>query len=298
MNAEIIEEINVKIASYLDQKNSNNLHEVDNKLQLLQYQIENLRYKFKIIEDVNRTRKLKEFQEYEQKFSHRNAFSVQHLVLPLLMYLFNNHKSKKPAYETSVDFMKTSNEYLHPGDFHKTKTGGIRFITNTRFAAEELRKYGLIRSDDKTYYKIWELSLFGIIVASNIYIDGLRDIDESILKNTNKVSIKNLNSNILKYYITKAKSIESIIKLFEYVDTEKDLLFNFVKVNEKKFIEFQKLVIRLFNESKNKKIRKMFFDFVHISAEDKELSNLTDLIILKKEIEINLEGYYKILNEL
>jgi hypothetical protein len=48
----------------------------------------------------------------------------------------------------------------------KTKTGVIRCYTNTRFAANKLRDYGLLKFTQKEAFKVWTLSLPGVLVAA------------------------------------------------------------------------------------------------------------------------------------
>ena len=298
MDAELVNKINENVTNYLKEKDGDSLIGIDEQLHLLQFQIQKLRYKLRIIEDNNRSSKTKEMLEFEKSFSHTNAFSAQHLVLPLLMYLFNNHRSRKPAYESSVGFMHASKESLRPGDFHKSKTGALRFITNTRFASEELRKIGLIRSDGKTFYKVWELSFFGVIVAGLIYRDGLQSIVDSALKIDTDKSIAKFNRDVLTMYLSKAENIESIIELFEFVNEEQELFLELIKSNKDKFFEYQKNILQYYKERKTGDSKnKVLFDFLHMSNKDKELSKLADAIKIRKQIELNLQAVYHILKK-
>jgi len=99
------------------------------------------------------------------------AFNTQALTIPLLMHLFYNHKNQLTAIDTATNLMKELWDQLRGGDYQKTKTGQTRFIVNTRFASHTLRKFGLLRSDDKRFYKKWELSLYGVLIAAAIYKD-------------------------------------------------------------------------------------------------------------------------------
>jgi hypothetical protein len=58
-------------------------------------------------------------------------------------------------------------------DFEKTKTGATRCFTNTRFAANTLRDYGLLKFTKEELYKTWMLSPIGIIVALKLLKDGV-----------------------------------------------------------------------------------------------------------------------------
>lgn len=298
MDVNLVKEINELTLNAVKNNSSTNNIIVQSKLVELEYQINLIKFKLKIIDDPSTKLIDKENSEYALMFSHQNSFSVQHLVLPLLMFLFSSHKVRKPAYETSVNFMKASKEFLRPGDFHKTKTGSVRFITNTRFAADELRKYGLIRSDSKTYYKIWELSVFGIIVAGMMYRDEFKTIVEYTLMKDGEMAIKDFNFQSLNHYTLEAKNIESMMGLFEYVNEEKDILFELIRTNEKRFLEFKCLLEHLYKENLSGKSKlKALFDFVHLSNADKELSKLADAIIIRKNIEVNLDKAYEILNK-
>jgi hypothetical protein len=297
MDINLVKQINELTLNAIKNNSSTNNIIVQSRLVELEYQINLIKFKLKIIDDPSTKLIETENSDYALMFSHQNAFSAQHLVIPLLMYLFNNHRKRKPAYETSVEFMRSSKDFLRPGDFHKTKTGSIRFITNARFAAEELRKYGLIRSDYKTYYKIWELSVFGIIVAGMIYRDEFKQIVNDALKQNNQITAKEFNRDVVNFYISKAENIEGMKDLFDYVTEEQELILESVKLSEKRFKEFQQLIKDLYKENSFANSRlKVLFDFVHSSNEDKELSKLADLIILRKNIEVNLRVVYDILN--
>jgi hypothetical protein len=173
MNSDVIDLINRMCEDYIkgESKDKKLLEMIGNKLQIMDYQAQFLKYKLLFVPDPDNKIYDSELKEYEDRFSHKNALTVYHLVIPLLLYLFENHKMKLPAYECSIGLMEASKVFLREGDFAKHKTGGIRFITNTRFASNELRKFGLLRSDKQCYHKIWELSLFGLAVAAGIYKD-------------------------------------------------------------------------------------------------------------------------------
>src|SRR5205823_5429 len=59
-------------------------------------------------------------------------------------------------------------QQLTPIDFKKTKTGVTRCFTNTRFAANALRDYGLLKFTRREAFKTWELSLAGFLVAADV----------------------------------------------------------------------------------------------------------------------------------
>ena len=114
---------------------------------------------------------------------------------------------------------------LHEGDFAKLMTGSQRFVTNTRFAADILRRYGLLRSDKKSFYKIWELSLFGLILASNIYKNLSQTISPEFLETKERHSVEWKTLKILNKYSISSNSLENFWKLIEYVKEEDEVLY-------------------------------------------------------------------------
>lgn len=96
-------------------------------------------------------------------FTHSSRYQV-----PLLLYLFSNYSRKLSALMLSASFMDSVKDFLLPGDFQHLRSGGIRFITNTRFASAKLREMALLRNSEKDVYKYWELTLFGILMANLI----------------------------------------------------------------------------------------------------------------------------------
>lgn len=88
--------------------------------------------------------------------------------VPLLFHLYHNHNKKLSAMMTSAVFMDSVKEYLLPGDFQHLKSGALRFIANTRFAAAKLRECGILRNSATDKYKYWEITIFGILIAQYI----------------------------------------------------------------------------------------------------------------------------------
>jgi|ERR1051326_4365596 hypothetical protein len=86
----------------------------------------------------------------------------------LLLHLLISHRKKYQVYEIITSYIKWIQEDLEPADFKKTQTGVIRCFTNTRFAANVLRSYGLLKFSQKEAYKTWVLSLAGFTVASRM----------------------------------------------------------------------------------------------------------------------------------
>jgi len=86
----------------------------------------------------------------------------------LLMFLLLNHKKAFRIYDIIDNFIYEIWEQLKIVDFKKTKTGVTRCFTNTRFAANTLRDYGLLKFTKKEAFKTWTLSLYGFLVASKV----------------------------------------------------------------------------------------------------------------------------------
>ncbi len=69
-----------------------------------------------------------------------------HLQPKLLIYLLFRHgKSDNQVYDIINNFVRVIWDDLVELDFEKTKTGVFRCFTNTRFAANTLRDYGLLK---------------------------------------------------------------------------------------------------------------------------------------------------------
>lgn len=90
------------------------------------------------------------------------------LQAPLLLFLLLNHKERYQVLEIIKHFIGEVRGQLKFLDFKKTKTGVTRCFTNTRFAANVLRDYGLLRFTKQEAFKTWELSLAGFLVAASL----------------------------------------------------------------------------------------------------------------------------------
>ena len=86
----------------------------------------------------------------------------------LVFLLFRNNHGFMKVYDIIDNFIKIIWDQLEVLDFKKTQTGVTRCFTNTRFAANTLRDYGLLKFTKKEAYKTWILSLPGIFVASKV----------------------------------------------------------------------------------------------------------------------------------
>lgn len=88
---------------------------------------------------------------------------------PLLLFLLLHHRERYKIYDIIRLFVEKIRGQLTILDFKKTTTGVTRCFTNTRFAANSLRAYGLLKFTEREAYKTWELSLTGFLVAAEIY---------------------------------------------------------------------------------------------------------------------------------
>lgn len=84
----------------------------------------------------------------------------------LLVFLLLHHGRHKHVLESIRAFIGKIRPDLDVRDFKKTETGVVRCFTNTRFAANKLRDYGLLRFTHQEAFKIWVLSLPGFLVAA------------------------------------------------------------------------------------------------------------------------------------
>jgi hypothetical protein len=90
------------------------------------------------------------------------------LQAPLLIYLLRSREKYKHVYDIIRDFIESYRDKLSVLDFKKTETGVTRCFTNTRFAANTLRVYGLLKYTNREAYKTWILSLPGMVVAARM----------------------------------------------------------------------------------------------------------------------------------
>lgn len=91
----------------------------------------------------------------------------------LLLYLFyRNFGGEMQVYDIIKFFIELIWDKFSILDFKKTQTGVTRCFTNTRFAANTLRTYGLLKFTRREAYKTWMLSLSGLLVASALATKG------------------------------------------------------------------------------------------------------------------------------
>jgi hypothetical protein len=90
----------------------------------------------------------------------------------LLVFLLLNHGKYEHVLDIIRNFVRTIRADLNVRDFKKTETGVFRCFTNTRFAANTLRDYGLLKYTRQEAFKVWILSLPGLLVAARALSDG------------------------------------------------------------------------------------------------------------------------------
>ena len=297
MDSQLISQINELASDYHTSKDAKLLKELEYLLKLLEYQSWRLKYDLKLIEHPGLFRKRDEIRIFDDMFSPRKAYSKYHLIIPLLIHLFTNYKLGKSALETSLHFMEKSKVYLRPGDFAKTKTGAQRFITNTRFASLELRKLGLLRSDKKRFYKYWELSLFGVLVAGMMF----NEIEANELKmfkfRYDKNDAKDSTYRVIHKYLLYAQNPDHVKNLFNQILGD-EIVGEYLNLYDRKFLKFSGLILDVLKEGYKEKAKstKQLNDFLDEINADEEISKLADSIVLKKQIDINLESIYRVIN--
>ncbi len=298
MDSKICEQINNLVVEYFSKKDNSLLYQIEYLLKIQEYEAWKLKYDLRLIEFPDKFRKNKNVKNFESMFHHSNAYSKYHLILPLLVYLFENHKSSKSALNTSLSFMSSSKEYLKPGDFAKTKTGVQRFITNTRFASLELRNLGLLRSDSRRFYKYWELSLFGILLAGYIYLDYKNNLSNAFFNNFNWLEAKKSSFLVLDHYIALSQKPNNLEELFKSL-FEEEIVSSYFQLYNRNFITFTKHIRKVIADNYNirKQSTKDLVLFLNIINSDSEISKLADSIILRKDIMVNLNDVYKIISK-
>ena len=297
MDKDLIDQIN-ELAEKYQKYPDKDLHDlIDQKLFMLDFQQQILRFKLKVIpKEINKSY-VAEHCGYSDKFSDTNAFATHQLIIPLLLYLLEKHKSKLPAYETSLNFMKKLEPYLKEGDFYLHKTGSLRFITNTRFASDRLRDFGLIRSDMDTYYKIWELSFFGALVASIMYKTNFKAFsDPNFIKHS--YIDNHFVDMILAHYFNSMNDTMILNDLFDFVLEEEEILKLKDNLNQK-VKEFRNVALKYigYNPNSRKTYGKDFLDFLHNSNNDKLMSKFNDAIVLRNELDVNMKTVMTILKK-
>lgn len=299
MDASIVNLINELVLEYKNSQNPKLLEEIELQLKLLEYQSWNLKYKLRIIENPNLSKEHQQLKEYESLFGYSNAYSKYHLIMPLMIYLLVNHRRNWSALQTSLNFMKDCEAFLKEGDFAKTKTGVQRFITNTRFASLELRRFGLLRSDDKHYYHTWELSLFGILIAGSIYFDYKYSLADNYFKtNFDKDNAYWSFQKILHKYTEQLLEHSKFYWILKVI-LEDEVIVNYLDLYERKFLQFASTIMNVLKDGyklKNQSTQE-FINMLNKINADREISKLANSIVLKKNIEVNLNDIFEIINK-
>lgn len=299
INEDYIRELNELIAEYKESPHDDLLETIEYYLQILVYQSWSIKSDLRIIDKPSRLFRSDEMRDYRDMFSASNAFSKYHLMIPLLMYLFINHNSLHSALETSLSFMHISKDILHPGDFAKTKTGAQRFITNTRFASLELRNYGLLRSDKKHFYKFWSLSPLGILVAAQVFLDSLKGKMKTNINSFNWDKVSEFPPLVINYYSSAVLKKENFDELLKFIFTE-DVLIDHFQLYHDKFVDFITILNKAIDKTNpsNKEDIAELKNFINSLNSDEEFSKFADSIILRKDIETNMQVIRDILKSI
>lgn len=93
--------------------------------------------------------------------------AAQKLMLPLLDYLFTHPGRGRGVLAIIKAFIRDYAPHCRQIDFQRTATGVLRIETNVRFAARELRKFGLLQFTEAEAFKTWRLSLLGILAGDH-----------------------------------------------------------------------------------------------------------------------------------
>jgi len=296
MDKEIIDQIFLLVEKYKESKDSATLKEIERLFLILSYQTQLLKYHLRLVENPNYNFGGSEIEKYERFFSHKNAFSKYHLIIPLLLFLFKYHKNRQPALVTSLGLMEESKGFLRAGDFAKTKTGVQRFITNTRFASNELRKYGLLRSDRKAFYHVWELSIFGILCAGYMYLRDYEFFRENALNRNTRSEVKKETDRFIMQYMARIRNSKEVEEIIEGI-LDDDVVPEYLNLFDTSFIKFKNMLIDAISDKfhKDRESTMRFNEFLYSVNSNKQISKLADAIMLKKDISVNMDVVYRLL---
>jgi hypothetical protein len=162
----------------------------------------------------------------------------EELQILLLIFLLVYDKSKIGVYPLIEKFIQEILSYLNPLDFEKTATGATRCFTNTRFAANSLRYYGLLKCTREDKYKTWRLSFLGLLVASFLY-DSYWRSKVVVQMHNYKKGPQGLSKVILKVFdiICNQRALESALRIidkrqsvkFQYSNKEFEAILSHVR---------------------------------------------------------------------
>ena len=196
----------------------------------------------------------------------------------LLMFLLLHHRSAYQVFDIINNFIKTIGRELEPLDFKKTRTGVTRCFTNTRFAANSLRAYGLIKFTRKEAYKTWTLSLPGFLVASKVLSDN-----NWVLPKSEKIYGSDLHPDIHKAYIDLQTYDKFVERLASVCKNDVEVFETFGPILRRAYSLMGKYWHALRNENitlneRKKKSLKLL----------SKLENISD-----KQEKLNIEDFYK-----
>lgn len=143
----------------------------------------------------------------------RTSRNLQASLLVFLLLNFRRHDSVLQVIEGLVDEIRST---LSIRDFQRTKTGVIRCFTNTRFAAKQLRDFGLLKFTKKEAFKRWELSFLGILVALQLYEKQWRDAP------SHKITTVPLDSRILDA-LSRLQNLNKVREILDLLCEDKNL---------------------------------------------------------------------------
>jgi len=185
----------------------------------------------------------------------------------LLFLLFIHNRGSYKVYDIIDRFIRIIWDHLDPLDFKKTRTGVTRCFTNTRFAANTLRRYGLLKFTRKEAYKTWALSLPGILVASKV----MEKADWAIPHVQRELNF-DLHPDILKAF-DELKSYDSFVRR----------LTSICKPDNKLFVDFKKASIKAYS------LLGKYWDILQnpsLSKKDREKESQAQLERIEKDSEI------------
>lgn len=86
----------------------------------------------------------------------------------LLLHLLHRRSRSGSIGDDLHEFVVAIRDDLAPRDVESTRTGVMRIATTTRDAARVLRMHGLVRDNDETRGRRWDLSLLGVLTAVEV----------------------------------------------------------------------------------------------------------------------------------
>ncbi len=143
----------------------------------------------------------------------------------LLVFLLLHHRQAYRVYDIIDNYIRNIWNQLQVVDFKRTQTGVFRCFTNTRFAANTLRDYGLLKFTKQVAFKTWTLSLSGFLVASKLVQEKTWNLPEY-----NPDHKHDLHEKVLKATLELDTYDKFVARLAAVCEPEKDLFSTFEKV--------------------------------------------------------------------